>query len=128
MITTALASAYFYYFRRTIRGVFPKHVENAMQSDLADPAYTYGLRRSADFLNFEPAGPSGFWIAEDAGEVIGFVSLSNSTIHISEGFSRSPFIFSLTFQVLRPMRIRRLGRWAAWPCPLLTDVAVWPEC
>lgn len=85
MITAALALACFYYYRRTVQRVFHKQVEDAMQKDLKDPIETYRLLYSNDLLCFVPTGPSGFWIAEDRGEVIGFVALSNSIIRIAEG-------------------------------------------
>lgn len=82
---SGLASAYFYLHRRTVQGMFRKHVKDALENDLKDPVGAYGLRRSDDLPGFEPTGPAGFWIAEYGGEIIGFVTLSNSFMHIATG-------------------------------------------
>lgn len=82
---SGLASAYFYLHRRTVQGMFRKHVKDALENDLKDPVGAYGLRRSDDLPGFEPTGPAGFWIAEYGGEIIGFVTLSNSFMYIATG-------------------------------------------
>ena len=80
VITTSLASLYFYYYNRTIKSVFRKHAKDATEKDLKDPVAAYSLRYSDDVLGFEPTGPSGFWIAKADGKVIGTISLSKSII------------------------------------------------
>ena len=82
VMATSLASLYFYYYRRTVKSVFRKHAKDATEKDLKDPVAAYDLRYSDDVLGFEPVGPSGFWIAEAAGEVIGIISLSKSIIRM----------------------------------------------
>jgi hypothetical protein len=84
MISSALASAYFYYDRRTIQNLFRKHVKDALEKDLKDPVGAYDLRCCIEFPGFEPTGPSGLWVAEDGGQVIGVVSLSNLIIRIAQ--------------------------------------------
>lgn len=67
---------YFYYHRRAVQRMYQKHVKDAMEMDLKDPVTAYDLRPSSDFLGFEPNGTPAFWVAEDKGEVIGCIALS----------------------------------------------------
>jgi hypothetical protein len=72
---SVLGMAYCCYFGRTNRVIFDKLFLQA-RDDLKDPVQTYGLRPSLNDVGFEPRGPAGFWIADEDGEIVGYVGLS----------------------------------------------------
>jgi hypothetical protein len=107
-ITTALVLAYFHYDRRTIQRLFQQHVKIALENDLQDPVATYHLRCCDGITGFEPTGPWGLWVAEDGGEVIGMVSLSNSKCSYPQNSMYSRLISNT--QKLLPAVIQRLQK------------------
>ncbi|KAG5636261.1 hypothetical protein H0H81_008617 [Sphagnurus paluster] len=66
---------YAWYKRRQIKLFFNAFLEEGMTGELADVLKYFDLRVGQDGICI-PNGPSGFWVAEEAGEVLGFVGLT----------------------------------------------------
>lgn len=75
VIISMLGMAYCCYYWLSIRDIYHKFFLKAL-NDLKDPVRIYGLRPSLNDVGFEPSGPSGFWIADEGNEVVGFIGLS----------------------------------------------------
>ncbi|KAF9460859.1 acyl-CoA N-acyltransferase [Collybia nuda] len=74
-VASGVAEVWFWCYRRKIRHVFRVYVEDAHETDFQDIMGKFGLINCSgnpgSFLN----GSSGFWVAEDGGEIVGFVGL-----------------------------------------------------
>jgi hypothetical protein len=75
VITSVLLMGHSWYFWRSFRRLLDKFIPDGLK-DLQDVVRVYKLRPSLDGVGYEPNGPSGFWIADEGGEIVGFVGLS----------------------------------------------------
>lgn len=74
-IVSGMAAAYFWCYRRKIENVFRVYIEDAVEKDFRDVMSKFGLRSRIGSLDSFPTSPNGFWVAENGGEIVGFVGL-----------------------------------------------------
>ncbi|KAF8057521.1 acyl-CoA N-acyltransferase [Lyophyllum atratum] len=68
---------YVYYHRQRIQRFFGLFLDQGLKGDLGDVVKSFNLEIT-EGGTCVPTGPSGFWIADEAGEVIGMVGMTLS--------------------------------------------------
>lgn len=66
---------YVWYHLRKIKRAFGIFLDEGLKGELGDVVKSFDLRITVGGVCV-PTGPSGFWVAEEAGEIIGMVGLS----------------------------------------------------
>ncbi|KAF8063244.1 acyl-CoA N-acyltransferase [Lyophyllum atratum] len=76
---------YVYYHRQKIQRFFGLFLDQGLKGDLGDVVKSFELKIT-EGGTCVPTGPSGFWIADEAGEVIGMVGMTLSASTRSSDF------------------------------------------